>query len=138
MKSIEAKCPHCGAHVVFKFDAEYDEVGDIYKLQKRGSCNRCSDLHDRQMRITDLLEQIAHKIRMCDDPKTKLVKLREQATTGLKAYIRVVCDWERLEPVMDWDEAILEMFVAKPKEISEVISGIWSAVRHIKSQQKLL
>lgn len=139
MRSIESKCPHCGAHIVLKYDPElYAPISDPLKLVNRSCCNRCNILKNQHDKIIDALEQLAHRIRMCDDPKAKMQNLREKSEVALKAYVRIVCDRERLEPVMDWDEGILDAFVARPKEISEVIAGIWSAVKHVKSQQKLL
>lgn len=137
MTVIEAKCQFCGSAVRLEIDQDYDALEDPQKLIRLRSCNHCADLKYRQRRITESLEEIAHAVRITDDQKA-LAGLRERAEKVLKAYVRVVSEWERLESIMDWDDGILENLMQNPKKVSGICHHIWAAARQVKAQKKLI
>lgn len=131
---VKSQCKFCHKPLVLRCEAEYGDFGDPYKLVRLAACDWCADLRVRQRTIIDGLKHVVYLMGYGAPDE----KLKEAARKLLKGYVRLASDWLKIDPAMDWDEAIVEDFLARKNKLGAVLSGIWKMARQQASQEKLL
>lgn len=130
---VKSQCKFCHKPLVLKCDAEYGDMGDPYRLVRLAACDNCADLRVRQRNIIEGLKHAIFLMAYGYDEK-----LKEASRKLLKAYLRLVSDWLHIDPVLDWDEAILDDFLVKKDKLGAVLNMMWQMGRHHVAQRKLI
>lgn len=136
---IKAQCQFCHKPVVMKIDSAIADLDpespyNVLRLLPLVACTHCADLRVRRRSITEGL-------RLCSFALSggrKEEKVIEASDRLLKAYQRLVSDWLKLDTCMDWDQEILNNFLAKPYEIGSILNLIWRMGKQVKAQPTLV
>lgn len=133
-----AKCKICKTPIVISFDAEYEGLGDPFKLMLLATCNRCYDLRNRRETIhagfavacgalACLRTPIADKHRAA-------LALTVEALT--KQYANYVSDFYRRQELV-WDSDFTAMVIENPAKWPVILRNYRESYRKQYGQQEM-
>lgn len=132
---IKGQCQFCKKPLVLKVDASCGDMDEkdpfnVLRLLPMVACTQCADFRVRRRNIVEGLRIVSFSIKAAQ----KEDKVMEAAERLLKAYIRLVSEWVKLEPVMEYDSAILENFAERPDKLGDTLNMIWRTVKQKKAE----
>lgn len=132
-----SKCKVCGKPITLNIDDDYAELGDPYKLEKLGTCDKCVAQHALQQKMNTALERISAMLRIVGNDVEERPALLGKAEKILKAYLRLISTKEKLREELPWDDTILDKYAAHPEKLDGVIDFMRDTVRQVVRQQQL-
>lgn len=131
---VEAKCKFCGCLLSITVDDDYGKLGDPYNLLPLAACNRCADYREKRRIIFAHIRVLCLGLIQGEwTKKEDIEKVRLNMEKLLKNYIRIYAKYKNLEEA-DWDEAILEAVMSKPKGYVDVLINIPAIFKPMQGQ----
>jgi hypothetical protein len=128
--TLDSKCKFCQRPVSLVISDDYPGV--FAALVPLAACNRCSDLKERERRITEALESACARVLGNRRPsKEWLEKERDIMTKLSKAYVRFVGEWCGV-PELGWEEDLVNQLMEHPAQIGAITRTIWTTARDSK------
>lgn len=132
---VKAQCKFCHKPLVLRIDAACGDLDEsdpfnVLRLLPMIACTQCADFRIRRRNIVEGLRIASFSIKSAK-PEDKLMDAAERL---LKAYVRLVCEWVKLEPVLDWDAGILDTFCSDPAKLGNVLNMIWRLAKQKKAE----
>lgn len=124
--TLTAKCKMCGKPLTLECDDSYQADHDPFKLIPLATCNRCADYRIERRAITFYIKRLCEQLifRYYTKIESKDLELIKNALRDLlKKYMRCMA-YYRLMPVPEWEEAILDDMIAKPRLFCDVLAQI--------------
>ncbi len=131
-------CKFCKKPISVMVSKEYRELGDPYQLLDMAACNNCADVRAWRRELEDKIGRLCNKVDriwriLSEDSKAEL---RGKLIEATQSYARMISKTHFMDG-MKWEEGIVDVLIAKPKEWPDVLTRMWKMFdQYVESQTK--